>query len=256
MAKELPYYQFEPAEYLAGDIMLCSLEAQGLFAVVKSLYWQKDCDLNTKQVLKRFKGSEGLIEELTEESVLKVDYDGRISISFLDEQYEQLKTRRNKLSAAGKKGRDSQIQATPKPSPSHPQATPKHLEEKRKEEKRIEEKREDLRANDETVKEFQEAIKKSKPLLDYWSINEISNHKSTNIIASFVLWHLRNNTYDELIKTLEAYKLYKKTTEQQVHGFKNWIGEPSENYSNGAWCGSDWKKLASSKQKKTFAKNR
>ena len=31
MAKELPYFQFEPAEYLTKDISFCSLSAQGLF---------------------------------------------------------------------------------------------------------------------------------------------------------------------------------------------------------------------------------
>jgi len=41
MAKELPYFKFEPAEYIAGDIQDCSFEAQGVFINICALYWIK-----------------------------------------------------------------------------------------------------------------------------------------------------------------------------------------------------------------------
>lgn len=44
MAKELPYFQFEPAQYLTGTVQLCSLPAQGLFINIQSIYWQRECD--------------------------------------------------------------------------------------------------------------------------------------------------------------------------------------------------------------------
>jgi hypothetical protein len=40
MAKELPYFKFEPAEYLTKDVS-CSLAAQGLFINLCSYYWQR-----------------------------------------------------------------------------------------------------------------------------------------------------------------------------------------------------------------------
>ena len=141
MGKSLPYYQFEVAEYLAGDVMICSLEAQGLFSVIKCLYWQKECSLNVKQVLRRY-DKKDLIDELTEEGCLKVDDDGEITINFLLAQYEQLTERKRKLSEAGKRGRSKQLTATPKPSPSKDETTLGHLEEirrdKKKEDKKIE----------------------------------------------------------------------------------------------------------------------
>jgi hypothetical protein len=130
MAKELPYYQFEVAEYLAGDIMVCSLEARGLFEVIKCLYWQKECILNVSQVLKRY-DKQILIEELEEEKCIKIYGDGAIEISFLKSQYETFKARREKLSAAGKKGGDAKKTGKNKPPLSEVEATPKHIEEKR-----------------------------------------------------------------------------------------------------------------------------
>lgn len=138
MAKELPYYQFEVAEYLAGDIMICSLEAQGLFSVIKCIYWQKECSLNLRQVLRRYDKKE-LINELVEEGVIKVDDEENISISFLDELYNTFKERRDKLSKAGRKGGLSKKEATLKPPLSHDKPTIKHIEENREEENREEE---------------------------------------------------------------------------------------------------------------------
>jgi hypothetical protein len=43
MAKELPYFKFEPAEYLTKDVF-CSLAAQGLFINLCSYYWQRSCN--------------------------------------------------------------------------------------------------------------------------------------------------------------------------------------------------------------------
>jgi hypothetical protein len=127
MAKELPYYQFEVAEYLAGDIMICSLEAQGLFSVIKCLYWQKECCLNTKQVLKRY-DKQPLIDELIEEGCIKVNKDGNITIDFLYTQYQQFAERRNKLSEAGRRGGLHKKEATLKPGLKESEATPKHIE--------------------------------------------------------------------------------------------------------------------------------
>lgn len=130
MSKELPYFQFEPAAYLSGDITICSHEAQGVYINLCCLYWQNDCKLGLSKALRRFK--QGFIDELVEESVVKVVKD-QLVINFLDEQRSALLERRERLSAAGRKGG----QAKPKPSLSDAKATPKHLEEKRREEKRI-----------------------------------------------------------------------------------------------------------------------
>ena len=55
MSKKLPYYQFEPAEHLAGDIQMCSLAAQGLFENIKCIYRIKGWEITLKQPNCRFK---------------------------------------------------------------------------------------------------------------------------------------------------------------------------------------------------------
>jgi hypothetical protein len=84
MAKELPYFQFEPAEYLTKDISFCSLSAQGLFVNLCSYYWQRNCNLTKDQFLRRLNHSE-VLEELITEGVIKIN-GSNITIDFLDKQ--------------------------------------------------------------------------------------------------------------------------------------------------------------------------
>lgn len=102
MSKRLPYFQFEPAEYLAGDIMFCSYSAQGIFNTICALYWQKDCDLKYSQVIKRL-GNEDLINELINEKIIKVEND-IIIINFLNEQYLKATEKSRINSSNGSKG--------------------------------------------------------------------------------------------------------------------------------------------------------
>lgn len=84
MSKRLPYFQFEPAEWLAGDIMFCSLSARGLFTDIIALYWQKECELTIDQVKRRF-NCESELEELISEKIIKIE-NNNIIIEFLDNQ--------------------------------------------------------------------------------------------------------------------------------------------------------------------------
>jgi len=102
MSKRLPYFQFEPAEYLAGDIFFCSYGAQGMFNNICALYWQKDCELKYSQVVKRLKNEE-LIQELISENIIKVEND-QITINFLNEQFSKATIKHVVNSENGKKG--------------------------------------------------------------------------------------------------------------------------------------------------------
>lgn len=102
MSKRLPYFQFEPAEYLAGDIFFCSYGAQGMFNNICALYWQKDCELKYSQVVKRLKNEE-LIQELISENIIKVEND-QITINFLNEQFNKATIKHVVNSENGKKG--------------------------------------------------------------------------------------------------------------------------------------------------------
>ena len=102
MAKELPYFQFEPAEYLTKDISFCSLSAQGLFINLCSYYWQRQCELTKTQFLKRL-NHEKEFNELLDEGVFKLT-DDKISISFLDIQFTSIEEEKAKSSTKGKIG--------------------------------------------------------------------------------------------------------------------------------------------------------
>ena len=102
MAKELPYFKFEPAEYLTKDVSFCSLAAQGLFINLCSYYWQRSCNLSKDQFLKRLNHEKELDELISEGAIDLIDND--IYINFLDVQFEEVveKSKTNKTN--GSKG--------------------------------------------------------------------------------------------------------------------------------------------------------
>lgn len=103
MAKELPYFQFEPAEYLTKDISFCSLSAQGLFINICAFYWQRECQLTKTQVLRRFNYPD-VLKELIQEGIIKTDENENIVISFLLTQYESIVEKKSNDSEKGKIG--------------------------------------------------------------------------------------------------------------------------------------------------------
>jgi len=102
MAKELPYFKFEPAEYLTKDISFCSLYAQGLFINICSYYWQRGCSLNKEQLLRRLNYPKEL-DELIQEGVIDL-IENSISIKFLNIQLNDVEKISVTNSNNGKKG--------------------------------------------------------------------------------------------------------------------------------------------------------
>lgn len=88
MAKGLPYFKFTPTEWLTGDIVYEPYEIQGLFINICALYWQRDGMLKVDEIEKRYKQATA-IQSLIDRFILVKD--GYISISFLDEQFEERK---------------------------------------------------------------------------------------------------------------------------------------------------------------------
>ncbi len=121
MAKELPYFQFEPAQYLTKDISFCSLSAQGLFINICSYYWQRDCKLTKEQLLRRLNYPKEL-DELISENVIKLDEDD-IKVAFLDTQREYIITKSKTNSNNGSKGgRPKKNKANQKPDKTETKA--------------------------------------------------------------------------------------------------------------------------------------
>jgi hypothetical protein len=149
MAKELPFFKFEPAEYLTKDISFCSLSAQGLFINICSYYWQRNCKLSKEQLLKRLNHIEELDELISEGAIDLIE--NNISIKFLDFQLREFDKESKKNSINGSKGgrpkkeiaiNPEETQKEPNLNPDESQLEAKQkAEEKRREEKRKEEKK-------------------------------------------------------------------------------------------------------------------
>ena len=123
MAKELPYFKFEPAEYLTKDISFCSLSAQGLFINICSYYWQRGCVLSKEQLLRRLNYPNELDELISEGVIDLIEND--ISIKFLNSQLEDVGKTSKTNSVNGSKGgrpkknpNDSETKATLNPNES------------------------------------------------------------------------------------------------------------------------------------------
>lgn len=108
--RELPYFQFEPAEYLTKDISFLSYEAQGCFITICCYYWQRGCNLTLEQARKR--ADANLIDELIDEGIIKLN-DSHISISFLDCQYDNAIEKSNIARQNGLKGGRPKTQKKP-----------------------------------------------------------------------------------------------------------------------------------------------
>jgi hypothetical protein len=89
MAKELPYFRFEPSEWDNGNIQMCSRESKGLFIDLCSLYWSRLGELPYALALQKLcNGNELALQELKNNDIFGV-LNGQIVIDFLDEQLSE-----------------------------------------------------------------------------------------------------------------------------------------------------------------------
>lgn len=89
MAKELPYFKFEPGQWENGTIQICSREAKGLFIDLCSMYWQRLGDLPYKLAVQKLCGGDAsALDSIIDEQVIAVS-DGMICIDFLNEQLQE-----------------------------------------------------------------------------------------------------------------------------------------------------------------------
>lgn len=182
MAKELPYFKFYTSEWLDGDITIEDLETQGLFINICALYWSKEGEVYIDKLIKRFRyAGEDCFKPLIDEGFIYVNEDGKINISFLDEQMkERVKTSKTNSLNGSKGGRPKkQVKSEIKPpalfSESQIKANESNKEERRGEEKREEEKREDIKvANARKILEDKKELFKN-----FWDLYNKKTGKET-----------------------------------------------------------------------------
>jgi hypothetical protein len=108
MAKELPYFKFEPGAWENGNIQMCSRESKGLFVDLCSIYWSRLGELPYALALQKLcNGSKDALQELIDHEILGV-VDGQIVIEFLDEQLTEFShTSEKRRKAANKRWKDA-----------------------------------------------------------------------------------------------------------------------------------------------------
>lgn len=105
MSKELPFFKFHSNEWLTGDIVFEPYDIQGVFIHVCSTYWSQDCSIDIARLKKRLSNvKEEQWQCLIDNGYIKVNSKGDVSISYLDEQINELGEQHKKKVEAGRKG--------------------------------------------------------------------------------------------------------------------------------------------------------
>ena len=103
MAKELPYFKFEPSEWDNGNIQMCSLNTRAIFIDLCCIYWTRVGDLPYALAFQKIcGGNKEALDELDNLGIIKVE-DELIKIKFLDDQLSEFSETRAKNSANAKK---------------------------------------------------------------------------------------------------------------------------------------------------------
>jgi uncharacterized phage protein (TIGR02220 family) len=104
MAKELPYFKFEPNQWENGNIQMLSKEDKGLFIDLCSMYWSRLGDLPEKLAIQKLCGGNAVaLKSLYDEKIIEVS-DGNIYINFLSEQLNEFNDISKKNSKNAKDG--------------------------------------------------------------------------------------------------------------------------------------------------------
>lgn len=104
MAKELPYFKFEPNQWENGNIQIVSREEKGLFIDLCSMYWSRLGDLPFKLAVQKLCGGNApAFNSLIENDIFTV-IDGEICIDFLNEQLLEFENTSQQNSKNAKEG--------------------------------------------------------------------------------------------------------------------------------------------------------
>jgi hypothetical protein len=89
MAKELPYFKFEPNQWENGNIQMLSREDKGLFIDLCSMYWSRLGDVPLKLAIQKLcAGNATALNSLCDEKIIEL-IEGNIYIKFLSEQLNE-----------------------------------------------------------------------------------------------------------------------------------------------------------------------
>jgi hypothetical protein len=89
MAKELPYFKFEPNQWENGNIQMLSRDDKGLFIDLCSMYWSRLGDVPLKLAVQKLcAGNANALNSLCDNRIIAIE-DDFIRIDFLEEQLSE-----------------------------------------------------------------------------------------------------------------------------------------------------------------------
>lgn len=91
-----------------------------------------------------------------------------------------------------------------------------------------------VKVNDTVTVNVKEKETLIKDMCDFFSVNEMKNATAFMMLSTFVRVSGINT------KTFNAYKEYKKTTKEKIHGWQSFIGSRERGFEDGAWASCDW----------------
>lgn len=104
MAKELPYFKFEPNQWENGNIQMLSREDKGLFIDLCTMYWSRLGDVPLKLAIQKLcNGNATALNSLCEENIIEL-IDENIYIKFLSEQLNEFENISEQNSKNAKEG--------------------------------------------------------------------------------------------------------------------------------------------------------
>lgn len=104
MAKELPYFKFEPNQWENGNIQICSHSEKGVFIDLCSMYWSRLGDVPYKLAVQKICGGNATaIDSLYENKIFDI-IDGNIYIKYLSEQLNEFENTSEQNSKNALKG--------------------------------------------------------------------------------------------------------------------------------------------------------
>ena len=191
MAKELPYFKFEPNQWENGNIQMLSREDKGLFMDLCSMYWSRLGDVPLKLAVQKLCGGNATaFDSLISEQIFEV-IDERVCINYLNEQLSEFEdtSKQNSKNAKARweKHRKQKDSSDRNATASNPQCESDAIrEEKRREEKIIDTERYQL-------------------FISKWNTIKGTKYKgSKNDINNFKFW-LDTYSPAEIIKAIENH---------------------------------------------------
>jgi hypothetical protein len=104
MAKELPYFKFEPNQWENGIIQMSSQHEKGVFVDLCSMYWSRLGDVPYKLAVQKICGGNATaLDSLYDNKIIDI-IDGNIFIKFLSEQLNEFEDTSKQNSKNAKEG--------------------------------------------------------------------------------------------------------------------------------------------------------